>query len=106
MSIMEFKRKFQFSRLILASAVVILAAGMAAAWLSAGTKPARAQDSAQPQYPQSMFQEMRWRNIGPYQSSRTRAVAGVPGQPSVFYIGQVTAACGNPTMTADLESHF
>ncbi len=89
MSIMEFKRKFQFSRLILASAVVILAAGMAAAWLSAGTKPARAQDSAQPQYPQSMFQEMRWRNIGPYRGGRTRALAGVPSQPNVFYIGGV-----------------
>jgi photosystem II stability/assembly factor-like uncharacterized protein len=33
--------------------------------------------------------EMRWRMIGPFRGGRTRAVAGVPGQPNVFYIGQV-----------------
>jgi photosystem II stability/assembly factor-like uncharacterized protein len=27
--------------------------------------------------------------IGPFRGGRTRAVAGVPGQPSIFYIGQV-----------------
>jgi photosystem II stability/assembly factor-like uncharacterized protein len=30
---------------------------------------------------------MRWRSIGPYRAGRTRAVAGVPSQPNVFYIG-------------------
>src|SRR5664279_3857266 len=32
---------------------------------------------------------LRWRNIGPFRGGRTRAVAGVPSQPNVFYIGQV-----------------
>lgn len=36
-----------------------------------------------------MFQEMRWRMIGPFRASRTRAVAGVPSQPNLFYIGVV-----------------
>jgi photosystem II stability/assembly factor-like uncharacterized protein len=36
---------------------------------------------------QRMFGEMRWRSIGPYRAGRTRAVAGVPSQPNVFYIG-------------------
>src|SRR5512141_1823613 len=36
---------------------------------------------------QSMFGEMRWRSIGPDRAGRTRAVAGVPSQPNVFYIG-------------------
>jgi photosystem II stability/assembly factor-like uncharacterized protein len=30
---------------------------------------------------------MRWRAIGPFRGGRTRAVAGVPSQPNVFYMG-------------------
>src|SRR6201987_4223165 len=33
--------------------------------------------------------EMRWRMIGPFRGGRTRASAGVPDQPNVFYVGQV-----------------
>ncbi len=33
--------------------------------------------------------EMRWRMIGPFRGGRTRAAAGVPDQPNVFYVGQV-----------------
>ena len=36
---------------------------------------------------QRLFSEMRWRSIGPYRGGRTRAVAGVPSQPNVFYMG-------------------
>src|SRR4030081_553753 len=32
---------------------------------------------------------LRWRNIGPFRGGRTRAVAGVPSQPNVFYMAQV-----------------
>ena len=35
----------------------------------------------------SLYQDMRWRTIGPHRGGRTRAVAGVPSQPNVFYIG-------------------
>jgi photosystem II stability/assembly factor-like uncharacterized protein len=41
------------------------------------------------QYPENMFQEMHWRMIGPFRGGRTRAAAGVPSQPNVFYVGQV-----------------
>jgi photosystem II stability/assembly factor-like uncharacterized protein len=41
------------------------------------------------QYPASSYQELRWRSIGPFRGGRTRAVAGVPGAPNVFYIGAV-----------------
>ncbi|HLV95034.1 MAG TPA: hypothetical protein VKS44_07565 [Candidatus Acidoferrales bacterium] len=34
-----------------------------------------------------LSQALHWRNIGPYRGGRTRAVAGVPSQPNVFYIG-------------------
>ncbi len=33
--------------------------------------------------------DLHWRMIGPFRGGRTRAAAGVPGQPNVFYIGQV-----------------
>jgi len=32
---------------------------------------------------------LKWRMIGPYRGGRTRAVAGVPSEPNVFYIGAV-----------------
>jgi photosystem II stability/assembly factor-like uncharacterized protein len=32
---------------------------------------------------------LRWRNIGPFRGGRTRAIAGVPSQPNIFYIAQV-----------------
>lgn len=41
------------------------------------------------QYPESMYQEMRWRMIGPFRGGRTRAATGVPSQPNLFYIGAV-----------------
>src|SRR5713101_355296 len=41
------------------------------------------------QYSEKMFREMRWRMAGPFRGGRTRAAAGVPNQPNVFYIGAV-----------------
>ncbi len=37
----------------------------------------------------SILTEMRWRDVGPFRDGRTRALAGVPSQPNVFYIGAV-----------------
>ncbi len=34
-----------------------------------------------------LLSSLHWRSIGPFRGGRTRAVAGVPSQPSVFYIG-------------------
>jgi len=36
-----------------------------------------------------LFNSLHWRSIGPFRGGRTRAVAGVPLQPNVFYIAQV-----------------
>jgi photosystem II stability/assembly factor-like uncharacterized protein len=33
------------------------------------------------------FQSLHWRSIGPFRGGRTKAAAGVPSQPNVFYIG-------------------
>jgi photosystem II stability/assembly factor-like uncharacterized protein len=32
---------------------------------------------------------LHWRNVGPFRGGRTRAIAGVPSQPNVFYMAQV-----------------
>ena len=39
------------------------------------------------QYDPSLFDAMRWRMIGPYRGGRTKAAAGIPSQPNVFFIG-------------------
>jgi photosystem II stability/assembly factor-like uncharacterized protein len=41
------------------------------------------------QVPENLYQDLRWRMIGPFRGGRTRAAAGVPSQPNVFYVGQV-----------------
>jgi photosystem II stability/assembly factor-like uncharacterized protein len=48
--------------------------------------PAIAQQPAQPTDP-SLYSAMRWRSIGPYRAGRVAAVAGVPGDPTTYYIG-------------------
>ncbi len=35
------------------------------------------------------FRELRWRSVGPYRGGRTKAAAGVPGRPGLFYVGAV-----------------
>src|SRR5579864_2116604 len=42
--------------------------------------------SAQQVNPDS-YSAMRWREIGPYRAGRVTAVAGVPGNPAIYYIG-------------------
>jgi photosystem II stability/assembly factor-like uncharacterized protein len=41
------------------------------------------------QVPESTYQELHWRMIGPFRGGRTRAATGVPSQPNVFYMAQV-----------------
>jgi photosystem II stability/assembly factor-like uncharacterized protein len=41
------------------------------------------------QVPESTYQDLHWRMIGPFRGGRTRAACGVPSQPNVFYVGQV-----------------
>src|SRR6266853_920928 len=35
----------------------------------------------------TLFQNLRWRMIGPHRGGRTVGVAGIPAQPNTFYIG-------------------
>jgi photosystem II stability/assembly factor-like uncharacterized protein len=59
---------------------VLMAAALGAALVPAPTLVAQ-QTTPMP--------DMHWRMIGPFRGGRTRAAAGVPDQPNVFYIGQV-----------------
>ena len=44
-----------------------------------------------------MYSEMRWRMIGPHRASRTKAAAGIPDQPNVFYMGVVNGGVWKTT---------
>ncbi len=39
------------------------------------------------QVPESLYSEMKWRMIGPFRAGKVNAVAGVPGNPGVYYFG-------------------
>ncbi len=49
------------------------------------------------QFPETTYQEMRWRTIGPFRGGRTRALCGIPSQPNVFYIGAVNGGVWKST---------
>src|SRR5262245_29671932 len=57
-----------------------------AAPLALGALAVRAQSS---RIDPSLYAGLRWRSIGPFRSGRVNGVTGVPGQPSVFYMGSV-----------------
>ena len=48
--------------------------------------------------PDSAFNALQWRGIGPFRGGRAIAATGVPGQPNTFYFG---AAAGGVWKTAD-----
>jgi len=62
----------------------IVALALGAAFLISASSLALAQ-----QFNPDLFKSLHWRSIGPFRGGRTRAVAGVPSQPNVFYIAQV-----------------
>jgi photosystem II stability/assembly factor-like uncharacterized protein len=39
------------------------------------------------QYDPNNFTAMRWRLVGPHRAGRVTAVAGIPGQPAIYYFG-------------------
>jgi photosystem II stability/assembly factor-like uncharacterized protein len=45
--------------------------------------------SAPSRFDEALFQDLRWRSIGPHRGGRSLAVTGVPGQPELFYFGSV-----------------
>src|SRR2546422_3199059 len=43
--------------------------------------------AAAQQFDQNLFKGMKWRSIGPHRGRRSPAVAGVPGDPTLYYLG-------------------
>jgi photosystem II stability/assembly factor-like uncharacterized protein len=57
--------------------------------LAAAAPPAAPAAQASAAATDQAYAELAWRMIGPFRGGRTRAVAGVPAQPQVFYVGAV-----------------
>lgn len=54
-----------------------------------GDTLANQESVAQRQYPESMLDGLRWRDVGPMRGGRSYAVAGNASQPDTFYMGSV-----------------
>ena len=39
------------------------------------------------QYDPAAFSAMKWRLVGPHRAGRVTTVAGIPGNPSIYYFG-------------------
>ena len=66
----------------IAALVSLLLLGSASVRLLAGPETTK-------QIDQRLFQELRWRSIGPFRGGRVLAVTGVRGQPETYYFGAV-----------------
>ncbi|HYL84262.1 MAG TPA: hypothetical protein VE263_08515 [Candidatus Angelobacter sp.] len=50
--------------------------------ISCAGQAVRAQET-----PPSLYSEMKWRMIGPFRAGKVNSVAGIPGNPAIYYIG-------------------
>src|SRR5690348_12601518 len=71
---------------------ILLGLVLPAAWADKPLAPTATGDPA--------LQALQWRLIGPFRGGRVDAVAGIPGDLGVFYMGPPTAASGRPPMPA------
>jgi photosystem II stability/assembly factor-like uncharacterized protein len=53
--------------------------------------------AAHAQVDPKLYSDMKWREIGPMRAGRTRALAGVPGEPATFYLGAVNGGVWKTT---------
>ena len=70
-------------RWLRAAAVPLVAFGIL---LASGRTPTAQPASVSPFKP-DLYQALHWRNIGPFRGGRASAVAGVPSNPRVYYMG-------------------
>ena len=67
--------------LLLAALLVLIAAGPSSAFAQQNGP------SSAPIIDPNVYSAMRWRLIGPYRAGRVSAVAGIPGDPTTYYMG-------------------
>jgi len=84
---MPMRRALSFITLAIA-----LLAGVALAPIASVRFRAAALDTAMPS-----LTDMQWRPIGPFRGGRTKAIAGVPSQPNVFYTAAVNGGVWKTT---------
>ena len=77
------------ARFILASLSLVLLPDpmIAPAFAQQSAPPAAADVPGSALVDPSLYSAMRWRLIGPHRAGRVSAVAGIPGDPSTYYIG-------------------
>ena len=68
-----------------------------AVMLAAATLGAAADHAFVPHVDPALFQDLRWRLIGPFRGGRVLAVAGVPGEREHFYFGSVNGGVWETT---------
>jgi photosystem II stability/assembly factor-like uncharacterized protein len=49
------------------------------------------------QVPENLYNGMRWRLVGPFRGGRVEAVAGIPGNPNLYYFGAVAGGVWKTT---------
>ncbi|MGB7844049.1 MAG: hypothetical protein WBL63_00410 [Candidatus Acidiferrum sp.] len=67
----------------------LILACLAVACATRGTMQTSASPKNTDEFDPKLFQEMRWRLIGPHRGGRVLGVTGVRGQPEVYYFGSV-----------------
>ena len=70
-------------------ALALLSTAAILASTAAGSGPSKHPPQAEQPTLGQAAGDLKWRMIGPFRGGRTRALTGVPAQPSVFYIGAV-----------------
>jgi photosystem II stability/assembly factor-like uncharacterized protein len=70
------------------TSLIIFVAVLSAAALAQNTPPDKPSANAgEPQFISRLYQDLKWRCIGPFRGGRTVAATGVPSKPNLFYIG-------------------
>ena len=85
----------------LSQVATYLSALLLASFYAPRVTPAQAQSPTQPpQFDPRLYQDLRWRCIGPFRGGRTVAACGVPGKQNSFISASTTAASGKAPTTA------
>ena len=73
------RTRFLLSFIVLSFIICLPASGQ--------RKKRQSKSSSTLSYDQSLYEGIQWRSIGPYRGGRAGTVAGVVGQPNVYYMG-------------------
>jgi photosystem II stability/assembly factor-like uncharacterized protein len=74
-------------RRVAALTALIIFVAMLSAAAPAQNAPPEKTSANQPQFNPRVYQDLKWRCIGPFRGGRTVAATGAPGKPNLFYIG-------------------